>query len=103
MVGAWLREQGVSMLPSGLIPNCWHDAVQEVRLSPPSLEDSVFPTHSPICHSELTSSIASWSLDLASREQTAQDSLKLSRLVHGSRGKGFPQGSASWVASQVCS
>ena len=56
MIWAWLREQGVSMLPSGLMPNRWHDAVQEVRLSPPSLEDSVFPTHPPVCHSELTSS-----------------------------------------------
>lgn len=55
MVGAWLREQGVSMLPSGLMLNRWHDAVQEVRLSPPSLEESVFPTHFPICQSELTS------------------------------------------------
>ena len=43
MVGAWLREQGVSMLPSGLMPNRWHDAVQEVRLSPPSLEVYLSP------------------------------------------------------------
>ena len=89
MIWAWLREQGVSMLPSGLMPNRWHDAVREVRLSPPSLEDSVFPTRPPVCHSELASSIASWSPDLASKEQTAQDSLKLPRLIHGSRGKGF--------------